>query len=62
MKTWWSKFFLLQLVGLFGFIFLNYAFPELDTRHSMAAAFAIECFAVYIIGLWYLFYDDENEK
>ena len=45
------KTFLLYLFGFIlcigGFVFLNIAFPEMNTRESIALAFAIACFYLY---------------
>ena len=54
------KFIGLLILCFIGFILLKYVFPELDIQKSTALSFAIQCFAVYIIGMVKLF--DINEK
>ena len=53
------KIIVLLILGVLGFILLDYAFPELNSQKSIALAFGIELFALHIIGLWKLF-DTDN--
>lgn len=54
------KFIGLSILCFIGFILVEYVFPEIDAQKSIALSFAIQCFAVYIIGMIKLF--DINEK
>lgn len=46
MKTF-VLYILAFIFCIIGFIFLDYAFPELDTRKSIALGFGIICFYWY---------------
>lgn len=60
MKFWLKiiAVLILGIIGVIGFILLDYAFPELNSRKIIALAFGIELLAIHIIGLWKLFNTD----